>query len=347
MSSSAAYNRLDRLLHHVALGWSPVALLSFDMERGRFLKKTMPALAPPVFIAGLARAGTTLFARALEASGAFASARYNDMPFPLAPNGWEVLSRGQRKPIEKAERGHGDGMLHDLSSIEAIEEVFWRTHEGDRYIKTNVLVVHHPAQETLVAFGDWMALIRLREARGRYLSKNNNNVVRCEALSKSYPDALFLHPFRDPVQQAGSLLRQHQRALSLHAEDPFRRRYMSWLGHHEFGADHRPFVFDQQAGPRGKMNSIDYWLELWISTYEHLLKGARHAPHARCFIDYDYCCAHPGFFESRSARLLGVTLPPVPLESQTPHGEGTTDTALLARATTVHAALIAASRSAA
>lgn len=60
-----------------------------------------------------------------------------------------------------------------------------------------------------------MRLVLLRHGGARYLSKNNNNILRLEALATSFPDALLIHPFRDPLQQALSLLSQHRRAARL------------------------------------------------------------------------------------------------------------------------------------
>ena len=65
---------------------------SFDIERARFARRAREAMqGPPVFVCGLARAGTTVFMRLLHASGAFASPTYRDMPFPLAPNSGTTL----------------------------------------------------------------------------------------------------------------------------------------------------------------------------------------------------------------------------------------------------------------
>ena len=44
------------------------------------------------------------------------------------------------------------------------------------------------------------------EGRTRYLSKNNNNILRLPALARAFPQALILIPFRDPLTHAASLL---------------------------------------------------------------------------------------------------------------------------------------------
>ena len=43
----------------------------------------------------------------------------------------------------------------------------------------------------------------------RYISKNNLNIARLGYLLRLFPDARIVIPFRDPIQHAASLLKQH------------------------------------------------------------------------------------------------------------------------------------------
>lgn len=286
--SGVGYSRADRILHHLALGFAPVLEMSFDLERGRFGKAAAGlAVDRPVFVCGLARAGTSVLMRLLHATGAFASLSYRDLPFPLAPNSWARLGKG--RSVEAHERGHGDGLLHDLDTPEAIEEVFWRAQEGSRYLKAEGLAPVAPAPETVEAFAAYVRLVLLRYGRARYLSKNNNNILRLSALAQAFPDAALVHPFRDPLQQAESLRNQHLRACALQAEDGFRRSFMGWLGHHEFGAGQRPFLLPD--APEGNRGHIDYWLASWIHAYRWLLSQPGPVQARQHFLDYDRLCA--------------------------------------------------------
>src|SRR4051812_3241920 len=123
--SDDVYSRADRILHRLALGWRGAVETSFDLEWMLFGKaaRAIP-VERPVFVCGLARAGTSLVARAVAAAPAMASPSYRDMPFPLAPNLWARL--GGKRRLGAAPRGHGDGLSHDLDTPEAIEEAFWR-----------------------------------------------------------------------------------------------------------------------------------------------------------------------------------------------------------------------------
>jgi len=66
---------------------------------------------------------------------------------------------------------------------------------------------------------------------------------------------------------------------------------MNWLGHHEFGLNHKPFRFlgDDLHEPTDP-TQIDYWLTYWSSVYRHL---QQHAPEGTIFVDYDALCREP------------------------------------------------------
>ena len=55
---------------------------------------------------------------------------------------------------------------------------------------------------------DYINLILFKTTKDRYLSKNNNIFDEFETLFRIFPN-MILVPFRDPVQQSNSLLRQH------------------------------------------------------------------------------------------------------------------------------------------
>lgn len=284
------YSFASRLLHRLALGSRAVAETSMDIDR--MLHPVDPGAVADrshVFVTGLARAGTTILMRQLHATGAFRSLTYRDMPFVLAPNLWARLSGGARRQMAARERAHGDGILVDFDSPEALEEVFWRVTCGDRYIRPDRLVPMQADSEEREAFRSYVAALLLADPGMRYLSKNNNNILRLPELAKTFPRATILIPFRDPLDHARSLMRQHQIFLTRHAEDRFARSYMKWLAHHEFGADHRPFVFDTdgEPPPGNPASDLDYWLRLWQETYDFVL---RTATEQGVFVCYERIC---------------------------------------------------------
>lgn len=343
--AGSGYGRLDRLLHRIALGSAPILELSFDIEQARHGRAADAiAMRPPVFVAGLARAGTTIAMQLLHAADDFAALAYRDLPFALAPNSWAGVSAGWKRGVEARERGHGDGMLHDLDSPEAIEEVFWRTHEGSRYLGAAGLSPVAPEAETLAAFERYVRLVCLRYGRDRYLSKNNNNVLRLAALAAQFPDAVLVHPFRDPAEQSLSLLAQHRRACALAAGDRFRGDFMRWLGHHEFGAHHRPFLLPPGEAPSGDPETPDYWLRLWIGVHRHLLDQPEAVARSQHFLDYDRLAAGDSAEIVRLQAALALVRPidGTGLRPAAPHAPTEPiDPVLLDEARGVHAALAA------
>jgi len=301
---AAGYSPLDKLLHRLALGSPVLAEMMHDVERGLYLKSAPVARGGAhVFVTGLARAGSTILMREIHRTGQFGSLTYADMPFVLAPNLWARLA--PTKPdLSRHERAHGDGIEVDATSPEALDEVYWRVFCGKDYIGAAGLKPHNPDADTLAGYGDLIRLILRRTGKTRYLSKNNNQILRLRKLAQAMPDALFLLPIRAPLQHAQSLLSQHQRFLH---SDAFTQHYMTWLGHHEFGATHRPFLFG--PAPGGDPMALDYWLRLWIAVYSDLGAAAAALPNA-LMVPHQDLCTDPRIWAALCARLA---IPATPL----------------------------------
>ena len=286
------YSPLTQGFYSFALDHAPLVRWTFKRERSKAMRRGLHPMADrPVWICGLARAGTTILTELLYDTGLFASLTYRDMPFPLAPRAWRSLSRwsGQRAP-ERQERAHGDGILVGVDSPEALEEVFWRLHDPSVYQDTHALAAYSPAPDSLKALREYLSCILWSRESGeaselRYLSKNNNHLLRLPALIEAFPEGRFIIPLRDPLSHAESLRRQHLRWIERHERDPFSKRYMDWLAHHEFGSGHRRFSWDdlEQSSPEDERalgqheskdephaqdpHHINYWLTRWIEAY--------------------------------------------------------------------------------
>lgn len=295
------FDRLERWFHWLALEPLAVRRLAFDLECAFALPEMRvdPDASPAgtagpadgaVYVCGLARSGTTVLLRALHECDALHSLTYRDMPFVLAPNLWRRVAGHATADVAPEERAHGDGIVVDVDSPEAFEEVFWRTFTR-RTSDTRCFGTEPPSAEALVAFARYRAVVAnpragraAAGARRRYLSKNNNNLLRLDALGAD-PTATLLVAYRHPVDTARSLFRQHERFLALQTEDRFTYDYMRWLSHHEFGLGHLPFCFAVAAMDRSLTpDDPNYWLDYWNAVHAHALAGQQPRRH---LVDHD------------------------------------------------------------
>ncbi len=309
-----------------------------DVERARFLSKAPPDAGKHVFVTGLARAGTTILMREIHATGEFGSLTYADMPFVLAPNTWARMSRRGRKTGARAERAHGDGIEVDFQSPEALDEVYWRVFDGKSYIRPDHLLPHRPDADLVAGYRDLMRLILLRTGRRRYLSKNNNNILRLGTLARALPGSDFLVALRDPLQHARSLLDQHRRFL---AADAFTRSYMTWLVHHEFGATHRPFRFG--APVTGDPLTLDYWLRVWIGAHTTIVAAEETLANIR-FIPSEQIGRDPVIWRAVARRIEVPVTPLKEIRAPRETAIGPHDAGLARAALALHARLMERSR---
>ena len=205
------YSFLSQMFHHLVLGSNIVQELLFDIEKIFFKKKIKnDNLKQHIFISGLSRSGTTALMRYIYETNLFASLTYRDMPFITSPNLWnKILGNKTTSNVSKV-RAHKDGIQVNIGSPEALDEVFWRVKLNNNYIHSDKLVIHEVNEEVINEFRKFVSLILYRYKKNLYLSKNNNNLLRLESIIKAFPNCLILIPFRNPIEQANSLLLQHQ-----------------------------------------------------------------------------------------------------------------------------------------
>lgn len=296
LPNKSDYSFGDRLLHRLALGSPLIGRISFDIDQALAKNNRGKQEKSPVFICALARAGTTILMRTLYDTGKFRSLTYRDMPFVLMPGIWKRFSKSFYQYKAEEERAHGDGIGVNFDSPEAFEEVLWRVFSSDEYLYEDHLSPYSANTEMIHRFQQFVSLV-ISSAdephQQRYLSKNNNNILRLGSIRQAFPDALIIVPFRDPIQHAISLFHQHKQFCATHKADPFSCNYMKWLGHHEFGGTHRPFQFGDRWAVKAKDHrpeNINYWLALWINTYRYLLETAQQDIF---FVSFEELCRDP------------------------------------------------------
>lgn len=307
--SDSGYNFWSRLTHRIALQSKAVAEISFDLENTITSKKATSSLEKHVFVSGLARSGTTMLMRYLYETGNFRSLTYLDMPFVLMPNTWKKVVRSKISNEHK-ERAHKDGIMVSFDSPEAFEEVFWRVFTGDKYIKEDRLNLYHIDKDILTKYQDYVNNILLSgsaDKQNRYLSKDNNNVLRLNYIHQCFPNAFIIIPFRDPLQHALSLLNQHLHFSKIQSEDKFSLDYMNWLGHFEFGLNQKPFYLNDDE-TFNKMRQYDiadlnFWLLSWLNYYKYVNNIAASNS---IFFNYEKFCEAPTTILTKLFEITGV-----------------------------------------
>ena len=274
------YSSSQRLLHKIALSSSFLREILFDLEKSLFLDEDFEIDTRYVFISGMARSGTTILLNAIYETNEFASLTYQDMPFILSPNIWSRFNKYSAL-LEKQERAHNDGIKIDTNSPESFEEVFWKTFDDND-------------SDSYDQFTYYIQLLCWKYKKKRYLSKNNQNIKRIEYLIKNYPKSKIIIPFREPLQHSFSLFTQHKKFISLQKNDDFIRKYMSLIGHSEFGLDYMP-LFNNDLKYFDSLK-INHWLEQWYLTYNMLSQFLNSSQ--VLFVCYEKLCKNHSIYKS-------------------------------------------------
>ena len=280
----ASYSKSEKALHKLYLSNYFISKATFELETILHGSRAdQIRIKQHVFVSGLARSGTTALMRALFATGQYASLQYSNMPIILAPNMWN-----KKLKLEAHERAHGDGIIIDGNSPEEFDEYFWKSFLKDSYIGPKGLERHEVDPEILEKYERYVRLICLAKGKDRYLSKNNNNILRFSSLEKLDGSHIVLM-FRHPITHASSLLKLHKSFSKSQEEDPFVLDYFNYLGHHEFGLNHKPFLLADNFLGKSEAHSrdsLDYWLLNWINYYEYVKERLTSKVHLICFEDY-------------------------------------------------------------
>jgi hypothetical protein len=263
------YTYWSKLLHEIFLGNYNLSKLFFKVEQRSSKNSNKPKNY--IVVSGLARAGTTAATKLLFSSKHFYSLSYANMPVLLSPNLWSKVYK-PKESVEK-ERAHGDRMKYSLGSIEALDEFFFKANLNDSYISQDSLSIHEIGPEIYDRYKDYQKIIRKNVKQNYYLTKNNNFALRYESIRKLDPKFIYVVVIREPIEHASSLLRQHNNFLNLQKDDPFILKYMNWLGHYEFGQNHKVFNFEKSDSHiQSNQQSLDYWINIWFNYYSYVIK---------------------------------------------------------------------------
>lgn len=278
----------------------------------------------PVYVTGLARAGSTVLLELLSRHPDVVTHRYRDFPMVHVPWFWNrFVDSNAKAPDRPQERAHGDGIAVTADSPEAFEEVLWMTFFRNAHnpVVSSVLGRDDGNPEFDAFYRDHLRkLLWMRRGR-RYLAKGNYNVTRLGYLRRLFPDARFIVPIRDPISHVASLMRQHDRFQQVGREHPRARRHMRRAGHYEFGLDLRPInVGDQDAIVRiqrlwSSGEEVEGWARYWSMIYRHVADVCDAEPDVRVatfVVRFEDLCRAPGEvmqWVQRHAGLPGKELP--------------------------------------
>jgi len=199
------------------------------------------AITMPIYVAGLARSGTTLLHEVVSSHPGVATHRMKDYPMLFTPYWWRQAT-AKLRPGAGRERAHQDRIIITNDSPDALEEMLWMAffpHCHDVSV-SNILTagVRYPSFEAF--YRAHMAKLLVAEQSTRYVAKANYHVARLGYLARLLPDARFLIPVRAPVSHIASLLRQQQLFSAGQRQQPRALAFMQRTGHFEFGLDRRP-----------------------------------------------------------------------------------------------------------
>lgn len=247
-----------------------------------------------VYVSGLARSGTTKVLNELYATGYFYTLTYAHFPFVLMPRFWKIDSENEAYK----HRPHGDNIYVNSKSPEAFEEVLWQTLTPAAYTQSFLpeQKISKSKRETYFQY-----LHSFNKESKIYLTKNNNLILRLASFKENVKNAKYIFLFRDPLSHAHSLLNMHQRFIQMQREEDFVLEYMNYIGHFEFGLNHKPFFM--LADKQHDLNSIDYWLNIWNTYYTRLLEIQ---PPNAIYISFERLTHFPNESLTQISQFIGI-----------------------------------------
>jgi hypothetical protein len=301
------YSIIDKFLHYVFIGNKNVAKFLFRIEL-LIQKKEINSIDNDknIYISGLARAGTTALMQYLGQIDVFRSVSYRNLPFLFLPK--TGLKFSKSNGVGSKERFHKDGLQHSLSSYEALEEPFWRNFNGAKYIFDTYLNEHSIDEE---AYSNYRNFRKLISSGNIYLAKNNNHLLRAKSLvqldRENGSTTFTVIPFRNPIDHAKSLLKQHKLLKREQDKDEFVRDYMDFLVHHEFGQGTKIQIFKNDFESKSDHNKsdINFWLEVWYSYYGSVKQQFENEK-GFMFFNYESFVSNPKYSLEKIFECIGM-----------------------------------------
>ncbi|MFX1235024.1 MAG: sulfotransferase [Promethearchaeota archaeon] len=259
----------------------------------------------PVYITGLARAGTTITLEMLSKHPDLSSHQYKNLLMPYLPHWFSLFIEKLKIYTKPFERIHMDGILITHESPEAVEEIFWQKFFENLHNEksSNILDRRTTNPKFENFYQNHIRKLLIDQNKPRYVAKNNYHVSRFEYLLKLFPDVKFLLIIRNPVNQIASLIKQIKLFMRIECKAPLLQEWFRLIGHYEFG-HHQVCINVGNTDVIRKIRMlwtkketyVKGWAYYWNSIYEYLadnLEKNRKFREATLIINYDELCENP------------------------------------------------------
>ncbi|WP_262690536.1 sulfotransferase [Kordiimonas aestuarii] len=258
----------------------------------------------PIYIAGVARAGSTILLELLASHQSTVSHRYRDFPLVHAPALWSwFVDRAGRIDDVAHERAHKDRIKVTPESPEAFEEVLWMHFFPNRHqMGQSAVLDENTSNKAFEAFyrDHIRKVLHLREGQ-RYLAKGNYNATRFAYLRHMFAGARFLVPVRHPEWHVASLMKQHRLFMEAAVKDPRITDHLRRSGHYEFGPGRRPVDLGDGRAYEihhlwQKGEEAEGWALYWASIYGHIADQLDHDAELKAatgIVRYEDMCGVP------------------------------------------------------
>jgi hypothetical protein len=287
------------VIHRIAYRLAPL-LFEAGRAESLLMKNRLAGVRveSPVYITGLARAGSTLLLEALTACPHTASHRYHDFPWMPAIATRRRFVRHFARSAAAVERSHADGLMVTPASPEAFEETLWR-HFFPALRKAQCPVLDDLTDNA--PFDDFyrnhIKKLLVSENATRYIAKGNDLAGRIGYLLRLFPDAIIVIAVREPQAHVASLIKQHRWFCEQQKRNPALLEYMNRSAHHEFGLGRRAPLLGDEAAMRAvtaaweEGDDLKAYALYWNHVYTHLLPWRDH-PNIH-LVRYEALCRHP------------------------------------------------------
>ncbi|MFX1262119.1 MAG: sulfotransferase [Promethearchaeota archaeon] len=263
------------------------------------------AIDRPIYVTGMARAGTTITLEMLSQHPSVATHRYLHMVLPYTPHFIQLAANVLPLMKSPVERLHKDRLLVTRDSPEAVEEIIWQRFFSSIVdeSQSNILDSTTSNPDFEMFYMEHLRKLLFNQNATRYAAKNNYNASRMEYLQKMFPDVRFVVVIRNPFDHIASLAKQDIILRSFESADP---RLLDWtkiIGHREFGSAKICINFGNSKTVEMIRNLwsspgtyAQGWAVYWNEVYSYLFEKLDSNPNladATIVVRYEDLCEFP------------------------------------------------------